>query len=154
MERKKKICTCGCGQEGYYWIRGFLKGHSPKEKGGRVSFKKTISPKRVEKINEDKNYYRQAIARNIVANKGKCLCDECGDEISNAKGSNVSHIISKGANPVLYHDMDNHFILCNNLKDKGKCEQLFSDEGKRSTMKIYPIFLERKEMLNRKYYSK
>ena len=151
IERRKKLCKCGCNQLGLYWKSGYLKGHHPSEKGFP---KKKMSEKTINKIAENNNYYRKAIALNIVKNKGKCLCDECGVEILNPSGSNCSHVIGQGANPTLYHDIRNHFILCNNLKDKGKCEQLFSDEGKKHTMKIYPKYVEIKEQLNREYYER
>lgn len=29
IQRKLKLCKCGCGKEGYIWARGYLKGHEP-----------------------------------------------------------------------------------------------------------------------------
>lgn len=106
-------------------------------------------------IQESKEYYMRAIMANIQKNHGKCLCDNCDERINHPTGSNVSHIIGAGANKTLYHDDENHFILGNIMKgDRCNCEQLFSDEGKRQSMRIYPLFVERWERLNNKYYTK
>lgn len=106
-------------------------------------------------IKERKEYYDWAIQENIKKNLGVCRCDECGEPINNPTGKNVSHLVSGGANQTLYLHPLNHFIFGNQLKfDKCKCEQLFSDEGKRESMKIYPEFKRRWELLNHHYYTK
>ena len=62
-------------------------------------------------IKESGNYYRLAIALNIIKNKSVCRCDECGSPIKHPTGRNVCHIIGSGANKELYLDKRNNFIL-------------------------------------------
>lgn len=95
---------------------------------------------------DDVKYYKLAVAKNINENKGKCICKECGAQIINPTGRNVSHIVARGANPKLYHDITNHFILC------FECEFTWTN-GDRTTMKIYPESEKTREKLNYKYYT-
>ena len=108
---------------------------------------KKVSDKRSGQITENKKYYKRAIGENIIKNKGKCRCENCNVEIYPASGSNVSHIIGKGANSALYLHPLNHFILC------FECEQMFSNEGKRSEMKIFAEYEHRRELLNNEFYT-
>lgn len=122
-----------------------------KQKGKPVGGIKKMSDKKKAHMTESQKYYKWAIAANILKNGTKCCCDNCTTEIKNAlysKGHHVSHIIGSGANQSLYHNPLNHFILCD------ECEKIFSDTGKRSTMKIYPLYQERHELLNREYYER
>lgn len=149
IPRKEKLCKCGCGKKGFLWAKGMLKYCYYKQNPLKAI--NQVSAKTVVKIKWNNNYYRQSIAANIIANNGKCRCNNCPAEIKNplqTKGSHVSHIISAGANLALYHNPKNHFILCYD------CEQLFSNLGKRSTMKIYTEVLKRWEKLNAEYYNK
>lgn len=106
---------------------------------------KKISKKKSAEIVKSKAYYELAINQNKKQNRGKCICENCGDEIKNPTGRNVSHIISGGANSALYLDMLNHFILC------FFCENTWTNEDK-TTMGIYEESEIRKEKLNHKYY--
>ena len=139
METKKKLCKCGCNQMGYYWKSGYLKGHHPDDTKKPI---KKVSEKGKVKIKESNDYYRMAIGMNIVKNKGKCICEECGEEILSPVGANVSHIISKGANPALYTNKLNHKILC------FKHHQMW-ETGDRKSMKIYEESINIKEQLLR-----
>jgi hypothetical protein len=135
--RKEKMCRCGCNQMGYYWKSGYLKGHHPDDTKKPI---KKVSEKGKVKMKESNNYYRMAIGINIVKNKGKCICEECGEEILYPVGANVSHIISKGANPALYTNMLNHKILC------VKHHQMW-ETGDRKSMNIYEECINIKEQL-------
>lgn len=126
IKPKKKLCKCGCGQIGYIWARGYLKGHEPKKPQPIAKF----SAKKKESMKDDKQYYRWAIASNIAKNNGKCYCEECGVEIQEPIGMNVSHILSKGAWPEFYNHQLNHNILC--LKHHHQWEF-----GDKKSMKIY-----------------
>ena len=120
-----------------------------------TALKKAPSPKKVEQIAENKQYYAKAIHANIIKNKGKCRCDECGHEIRNPIGRNVAHIIGKGANTTLYHDMRNHLILGKG-EMFGECNCLweFDESGYWEDMNVASHVKQVKETLNREYYSK
>ncbi len=143
IQRKLKLCKCGCGKEGYIWARGYLKGHEPNKPPKPI---KKVSSKQQERIKENKAYYKVAIAKNIAKNKGKCICEECSSVIVNPKGINVSHVIAGSTNMALYHDQRNNFILC------GRCEQIWT-AGSRSKMNIYERSEEIKIELTHEYYS-
>jgi 5-methylcytosine-specific restriction endonuclease McrA len=129
-------CACGCGKEGYIWARGYLKGHEPvKPKPIRK-----ITSKQREKIKENKDFYAEFIARH----KTKC-CDECEEPIKRPTGSNVSHIIPGQANPALYHDYRNAFLLCQT------CENQWTRVSPK-TMKIWPEAQRRRTELLREHY--
>lgn len=154
-----KLKTCaypGCTSN-HIWKKSLCKYHSqkltPPKLLKRVAIKAKpfkqsdkSKKKQMEAIKDANVYYKKAIAQNIINNKGKCLCDECGSEILNPTGSNVSHLISKGANAALYFHTLNHFIFCFD------CEQLFSNMGKREMMNIYAQFEVTHELLNNQYY--
>jgi hypothetical protein len=144
MELKKKLCKCGCNQMGYYWKSGYLKGHHPDDTKKPI---KKVSEKGKVKMKESNNYYRMAIGINIVKNKGKCICEECGEEILSPCGRNCSHIVGAGANKSLYHDIINHKILCL------KCENIWTNMDK-TKMSIYKECEEIRILLNNKHYSK
>ena len=104
-------------------------------------------------IKESVNYYRQAIALNIIKNKSVCRCDECGSPIKHPTGRNVCHIIGSGANKELYLDKRNNFILGKGeMFGECNCGWSFDESGEKSEMEIYPKYLEIRETLNREYY--
>jgi hypothetical protein len=113
----------------------------------RAPIKVKISAKQRAKIKLNKEYYAKAIESNKKLNNGVCVCENCPKVISNPTGSNVSHIISAGANAALYLDKLNHFILC------AACEGVWTMQDK-TTMNIYPKSEERRIKLNNKYYKK
>lgn len=146
---KLKFCS-ECGKETVLWKSSpkLCKNCAGKLSPKRESESKKDSIKRrTESIKSSGNYYKKAIAQNIIDNKGKCLCDNCKHEIVTPSGSNVSHIVSKGNNATLYHHELNNFILCFD------CEQKFSNEGKRIEMNIFQEIEYRKELLNNQYYT-
>lgn len=118
----------------------------PKVQLKRTPISKKPTAKQSDSIKASKEYYRIAIAANMAQNKGKCICEECGCVIANPTGSNVSHIVSKGANRELYLDPLNHFILC----DIDEGHWTMHDKTK---MNIYPESEERRIELNHKYYT-
>jgi len=140
---KKKLCKCGCGELGYIWARGFIKGHENK---GSVKRIKKISDKQKNRIVANKSYYAQEIARHQEENKGQCPCENCGVEIINPSGRNVSHIIAGSSNSALYHHPLNRFILCHD------CERIWTNEDK-TKLKIYHSSEERMIDLKNFYYT-
>jgi len=144
----KNLCrTC-------YYKSDYYKNKHPNFKPSQPSNPiKKVSEKRSGQIVENKKYYKRAIGENIIKNKGKCCCDNCGYVIKYPDGKNVSHIVSQGANSALYHHPLNHFILGTTLKGECNCEQKFSDEGKRSEMKIFAEYEHRRELLNNEFYT-
>lgn len=119
----------------------------PKTPLKRTAIKVKVTSKQRAKIKLNKEYYVKAIAANIRLNNGLCVCENCPTVIHNPTGSNVSHIISAGANTALYLDKLNHFILC------AICEGIWTMHDK-TTMNIYPESEERRIKLNRKYYER
>ena len=113
----------------------------------RMPIKTKVSSKQRAKIKLNKDYYAKAIESNKKLNNGVCVCENCPKVISNPSGSNVSHIISAGANAALYLDKLNHFILC------AACEKIWT-MGSKTTMNIYTESEERRIKLNNKYYKK
>jgi hypothetical protein len=140
---KKKLCKCGCGELGYIWARGFIKGHENKGKAKGI---KKVSDKQKSRIIANKSYYAQEIARHLEENKGQCPCENCGVEIINPSGRNVSHIIAGSANSALYHHPLNRFILCHD------CERIWTNEDK-TKLKIYHSSEERMIDLKNFYYT-
>ena len=118
----------------------------PKTALKRTPIKKKVSSKQRAKIKLNQEYYANAIAANRKKNFGTCVCENCSRTISNPTGSNVSHIVSAGANTALYLDMENHFILCE------VCEAIWTNFDK-TTMNIYKESEERRIKLNFKYYN-
>lgn len=112
----------------------------------RTALSKKPTKKQSESIKASKEYYRLAIDSNVSHNKGKCVCEECGCVIKEPTGSNVSHIVSKGANRELYLDPMNHFILCNIHEGQWTMHD-------KTVMNIYPESEERRIKLNHKYYN-
>jgi len=119
----KKGKTEGCGNNG--WIKTNTRRLCDKcesTKSGKRKPIPKISPKQAKFIGDSKNYYRQQIAQHIAKNKGRCPCEECGVNIENPTGMNVSHILSSATHKELYHHPDNSNILCkvgDNPKDWG-----------------------------------
>lgn len=105
-----------------------------------------ISEKRAAKIKEEKEYYSVVIADKRDKKSGKWFCEECENEIKMPTGRNVSHIISKGANPNLYLDERNNCLLC------AECHWGY-EFGDRTTMKIYERTEKIRETLTKEYYA-
>jgi hypothetical protein len=145
-------------------MRNFTPRPKPEKqpKKGKVALKRTplkrsqtrikkITQKKAKEIVASKAYYLVAIELNRKKNKGKCICEECGEEILNPTGSNVSHIIADGTNKALYLDLKNHFILCK--KDETKWTNGSGKDG-RTSMRIYEQSQEIKMELLSNHYSK
>lgn len=158
IKRKSKLCACGCGKEGPIYARKMLKECdrrvNPPKGLKKTGIKVKVSAKKQERIKESKLYYRQAIGRNILKNKGVSKCDECGEPIKSPNGRNVCHLIGSNANPALYLDPENHLILGKGpLYGECDCGWKFDESGERETMKIWPVAAERIERLNFKYHN-
>lgn len=121
------------------------KGMHPKKV--KVGISRLPTKKQQDSIKTSKQYYRSAIESNVAQNKGKCVCENCDVIIAAPTGSNVSHIISKGANRALYFDPINHFILCMT------CEACWTSFDK-SQMAIYAESEERRIEINKRYYTR
>lgn len=126
LERKKKLCKCGCGQMGYIWSQGCIKGHGeakptriPKVTGGQKI-----------KIGARQKYYQEAIQA-FRLKYGAVSCEECGVNIPLPSGRNVSHILAGSNAPEHYLHPLNHKILCS------VCEQVWTN-GNRKEMRIWP----------------
>lgn len=115
---------------------------------GNRKKKKPIQPfsaKKKEKMKQSEEYYRLAIARHIAKNKGKCPCEECGVNIENPEGMNVSHILPGSTYEELYLHELNHNILCKVGDDEnnwGKSCHNVWEYGEKEKMKIYPKNME------------
>lgn len=145
ITRKKKICK-SCDNPRYIWAKGMCRTCATKAKPPKPICKRTDKKKAV--IKDSNKYYRMAIARNIVKNKGVCRCDECDVVIKNPKGRNVAHIISGGANPALYLDPDNQNVLCID------CVIREESGTNRKEMKLYEQRENTRTLLTNKYYTK
>jgi len=151
ITRKLKPCK-GCDKLSYIWARGKCKPCALKEKPPKKI--QPVSEKKKQEIKTSNQYYRWAIDKNIIKNKGVCRCDECGEEIKSPSGRNICHIVSGGANKALYLEPINHFIL-----GKGEtfgecsCGWKYDESGEKEKMNIYPRHVEVREILNNKYYT-
>lgn len=72
------------------------------------------------------------------------VCEECGRPIRNPKAINVSHIISRGADARMAHDVRNVNILCPEHHAEW-------ENGKRTQMRIYPKNRKTIEQLKKDY---
>jgi hypothetical protein len=159
MLRKKKVCKCGCGRDGYIWAKGMLKDcynrlHPPKPIK-KSALKQKLSPERSDKIKVDRDYYAKSIHANIVKNKGFCRCDECCERIRNPTGRNVAHLIGKGANLALYHDRRNHVILGKgDIYGECNCLWMLDESGEWEKMKLADHIKQVKQQLTNEYYNK
>lgn len=133
----------GCGQNGLITTRS--RGLCTLCESKRKT-KPTTAKKAPKNLVQNKEYYAQRITDNMIKNKGKCICEECGDEIKRPVGRNVSHIVGGGANTALYLESINSKILCL------KCEDIWTN-GDKTKMKIYPECMEIRQQLNLKYYT-
>lgn len=117
--------------------------------------KPKISDKQSDKIKVDREYYAKAIHANIVKNKGKCKCDECGHKIDYPIGRNVAHLIGKGANLALYHDIRNHVILGKGeMFNECNCLWILDESGEWEKMKLAEHIKQVKQQLTKEYYTK
>lgn len=133
----------GCGKDG--WIMTRSRGLCSSCESGRKK-RSVIKKKAPKNIGENKKYYAKKITENILANKGRCICENCDAEIKHPKGMNVSHIISAGANIALYHEIENSFILCLRCEDTWTCRD-------KTTMRIYEESERRRIELTHRYYT-
>lgn len=98
-----------------------------------------VSDKQRVRIKANKSYYK------LVLETKPHVCENCGEKIINASGRNVSHILSGGSNPALYHDEENNYLLCD------LCEHIWTN-GDKTKMRIYPESEEISTRLKLKYY--
>lgn len=79
---------------------------------------------------QDQIFYRKAW--NLKADwKGGCTCEECGIFLKYYSATYISHIISRGAETRLRHDLRNYNLLCL------FCHNRYEFKDKEN-MKIYP----------------
>lgn len=117
--------------------------------------KPKISDKQSDKIKVDREYYAKAIHANIIKNKGRCKCDECGHKIDYPIGRNVAHLIGKGANLALYHDIRNHVILGKGeMFNECNCLWILDESGDWEKMKLAEHIKQVKQKLTKEYYTK
>lgn len=117
--------------------------------------KPKISDKKTEQIKADREYYAKAIHANIVKNKGRCRCDECDHKIDYPIGRNVAHLIGKGANLALYHDIRNHVILGKGpMFNECNCLWKLDESGEWEEMKLAEHIKQVKQQLTNEYYTK
>jgi len=132
----------GCGNEGI--ITTNSRRLCQKCEQGRKAPKpiRKVTPKQREKIKENKEFYADFIERHPT----KC-CDECGEPIHKPTGSNVSHIIPNQANPALYLNFKNAYLLCQT------CENQWTRVGP-TKMKLWPDAQKRRTELIKEHYGK
>lgn len=145
----KKCLKCGNNVfGGGYCIRHQYLRTDKKPKQVKAVFDK-------ESANENKSYYAKAIFLNIKKNNGRCKCDECGEDINKPTGRNVCHIIGKGANTALYHDVRNHLVLGKGeLFGECNCGWMFDESGSWEEMNVALYARQTKETLNLEYYNR
>lgn len=118
----------------------------PKEKK-RI---RRVSPKQAQRIRANKAYYQMVLDTKPHTpwgtNGTQHTCENCGDKIINASGRNVSHILSMGSNPGLYHDEENNYLLCD------LCEHVWTN-GDKTKMRLYADSEEISNRLKLKYYA-
>jgi len=88
----------------------------------------------------DKQYYKLALELNASKNQGDVVCEECGIVIPYPNDRNVCHVIGKGADIRLYHEIENHFVLCYR-------HVLQEESHHRKTMRIYPEWQKKRDKL-------
>lgn len=115
--------------------------------------RRAISDRKKGQMKEAGQYYIKKIARNMAKNGGKCRCEECGKEIRVPTGRNCCHLLSFGAHPKIYLDLDNSVILGKGeIFGECNCGSQFDDSAKTHEMKIYPKVEQLKIKLKHKYY--
>lgn len=169
IEKKLKICSV-CEKPSILWksspkmcrecaVRSVHKSDEYKAKHPKQTFAEAISTPQIKKVSDKKkleikesgNYYKKAIGQNIIDNNGKCLCENCKQQIKVPTGRNCCHIIGKGADLTLYYHPLNNFILGKGeVFNECSCGWLFDESGKKDTLNIYAEYLHRKELLNDK----
>lgn len=121
----------------------------PQHKKNSVAVKQALD--QLEFRVKSREYYLKAIMANIERN-GKCVCDNCEQVIPHPIGRHVCHIVGAGGNKLLYLDPRNNFILGKGFFGECNCGALFDDQGEKSTMRIYPKYVEVRTILNHEYY--
>lgn len=114
MIRKKKICKCGCGKEGFIWSKEMLK-----ECFFRLNKPKTIkkySEKGLEKKEKKKEYTKlQFELFQEIWNERKHNCQSCGFWLGNEpKSIFFDHLIEKSKRKDLALIKENILLVCEN----------------------------------------
>lgn len=155
IERKKKICKCGCGREGYIWSNGMLKdchamsklksvGYALKPIGGFRSNGKSFDGLK-NSINNSKYYFPILISTN-----GFLVCEETGEGINfniqkaiDGDAFNLliekswcAHILPKRNFPTVATDKDNCIILSGMYSKNQSHAEFDSTWEKASKMKV------------------
>lgn len=129
ISRKKKICI-GCNTEQYIFSRGYCQRCTPK--------KPVKKKNKNAKTNQD--FYEMA----LLESKDKA-CENCDCEIPFPTATNVSHIITKGANTFIRSHPLNYFYLCH------RCHDVY-EFGDRKAMRIYEEAIKRRQLMTKEYY--
>lgn len=132
IKRVKKICK-KCQQPRYIFSKGMCQGCQPK--------KKVKNGNKNARANSD--FYQSV----ILENKGK-PCQECGAPIPYPSASNVSHIITRGANTALRYDHRNYNWYCSDCHNRYEFGDRLGMETNRRNQDI------KIELLNEYYNSK
>lgn len=141
--------TEGCGKDGWITTNSRRLCQECEQKRKPKSIIPKVTEKKSQEINAANQYYRKAIAEHIVKHNGKCPCEECGINIDNPTGRNVSHIIPGSRRRDLYLHPRNNKILCkvgDGTGDKwgNSCHDKW-EFGDRKSMKIYSECMKIKE---------
>lgn len=118
IQKKKKLCKCGCGQEGFIWSQGmlkecFLRLNPPK----KITYK---SAKQKVKDAEKKEYNSKQfnLFYDIWA-KRKHYCESCGLWLGNEPLSLFfDHLLEKSKHPKLALNEENIFLCCGDCHSK------------------------------------
>lgn len=129
ITRKKKVCK-GCNTEQYIFSKGYCQRCTPK---------KPVKPKN-KNAGTNQKFYEVA----LLESKDK-TCENCDCEIPFPSATNISHIISKGANSFVRSHPLNYFYLCH------MCHNAY-EFGDRAAMRIYEEAIKRKQIITKEYY--
>ncbi len=125
IKRVKKICK-GCDTPQYIFSKGMCRGCQPR--------KKIKNGNRNSKTNSD--FYQSV----ILENQGR-PCQECGAPILYPSATNVSHIITRGANTSLRVDHRNYNWFCADCHHRYEFGDRLGMETNRKTQDIKIILL-------------
>lgn len=110
IPRKKKLCKCGCGKEGYVWARGYLKGHEPiKEKPFRVMEQMKRKPT------------GELVLFEAIWKSRPHVCQVTDQPIKHFSVSCFMHVLSKGAYPKFRLFDRNILLVMPDVHDKYDC---------------------------------
>jgi len=100
MQRKRKLCKCGCGQEGYIWAKGMLK----------YCYYRTNPPKSIQKTTTPKSDYEPTGEMEVfdeiyIASDKRSFVS--GEDLTPYAGKVIDGVFVKGK---LYHWLFHHIL--------------------------------------------